>query len=91
MFQRIKKRDPRCVCFIDKKILKQDRGNDNISMSWKLTIDVQERGVPWGCIICGKKIGEEGGGGGEGGLRIALLGGHIFGLGEGEFQPRRIP
>ena len=35
--------------------------------------------------------GGGGRGGGEGGLRIALLGGHIFGLGEGEFQPRRIP
>ena len=72
------------MCFIDKKILKQDRGNDNISMSWKLTIDVQERGVPWGCIICGKKIGEEGGRrGGEGGTSDSIIGGTHFRIGRG--------
>ena len=32
------------MCFIEKKILKQDRSNDNISMSWKLIL-----------LICGGK------------------------------------
>ena len=50
------------MCFIEKKILKQDNeNNDNISRSWKLIQLMCGRKVPWRRVICGKKIGERGG------------------------------
>ena len=49
------------MCFVEKKILKQDRSNDNISMSWKLILFMcGGKGYLGSVSYVDKKTGEEG-------------------------------
>lgn len=49
------------MCFVEKKILKQDRSNDNISMSWKLILLIcGGKGYLGSVSYVDKKTGEEG-------------------------------